>query len=337
MASVATRGDSVRTYLTGAGSDGGAQTDPNAALGNYRSSTEVVSLSATAPVNITGVTVDYVSGKNGEGSGTLTFTSSGQTLQWTPPGGSIGTAVSIGSDGSYLIEGASDACKSLRVTVVAASLPGSNQTDSITLAREYNKQFDNVSSSEATAGDTEYRALMIRNVNAAAISDLAVYIYDRGISDTATSDTYAASGAVTVTVNSTTGYPDSGFITNETSAEKMYYTSKTATTFVVPAAGRAQFGTSAAAGNSADVIAYCPPFQIALEAPSSNHLQTIANESTAPTAVSFSQPTDSASALSIGALAASTNYGIWLKRPVVAGSSSITSLIRDLRYSFGAP
>lgn len=32
----------IKFYLTGAGSDGGAQTDPNAALGDYRSSTEIV-------------------------------------------------------------------------------------------------------------------------------------------------------------------------------------------------------------------------------------------------------------------------------------------------------
>ena len=32
----------IKFYLTGAGSDGGAQADPNAALGNYRSSTEIV-------------------------------------------------------------------------------------------------------------------------------------------------------------------------------------------------------------------------------------------------------------------------------------------------------
>lgn len=32
----------IKFYLTGAGSDDGSQTDPNAALGNYRSSTEIV-------------------------------------------------------------------------------------------------------------------------------------------------------------------------------------------------------------------------------------------------------------------------------------------------------
>lgn len=32
----------IKFYLTGAGSDGGVQTDPNAAFGNYRSATEIV-------------------------------------------------------------------------------------------------------------------------------------------------------------------------------------------------------------------------------------------------------------------------------------------------------
>jgi hypothetical protein len=33
----------IKYYLTGAGSDGATQVDPNAALGSYRSSSEVVS------------------------------------------------------------------------------------------------------------------------------------------------------------------------------------------------------------------------------------------------------------------------------------------------------
>jgi hypothetical protein len=32
----------IKFYLTGAGSDGGVQTDPNASLGNYRSATEII-------------------------------------------------------------------------------------------------------------------------------------------------------------------------------------------------------------------------------------------------------------------------------------------------------
>ena len=336
MAAQKTRGDSLRWYLSGAASDGGSQSDPNASLGNYRSSTEVQMLSTTQPTNITGVVIDYAAGQNGAGSGTLTYTASGTLLQWTAPGGAIGPSVNIGSNGTYVIEDA-DPNKWIRVTVTSGSLPGTNQTDSVPLAAVYNKVFDNVSASEASAGDTEYRALMVKNENAAQVDGAKVYISKRGISNTATTGSYASSGAVTVNVSSTTGFPDSGFIYNSTSGEKMYYTSKGATSFTVPAGGRAQFGTPAAAGNSSDVIQYCPPFEIGLEAPGGGgNIQTIANEGTAPAAVSFSQPTDIGAALSIGNLASAAKYGVWFKRPVTAGSSSITTLARDIVASFGA-
>lgn len=337
MATVATRADSIRTYLTGAGSDGASQSDPNASLGNYRSSTEVVYLNATAPSNVTGVTIDYAGGYNESGTASLKFTHTGSYLQWKAPGSSnYGTLVDVSANGSYLIEDGDDNSKFARVTVVSASLPGSDQTDSIDLTYATNKVFDNVSSSEASAGDTEYRGLMLKNVNSASIDSVTIFCSKRGISNTATSGGYSSSGAVTVNVTSTAGYPDAGFIFNSTSNEKMYYTAKTATSFTVPSGGRAQFGTSAGAGNTSDTIEYCPPFQIALEAPSSSHIQTIANESTAPTGPTFSQPTTVGAGLSIGTMAASALYGIWIKRPVVAGSTPLNSVIKEIEFSFGA-
>lgn len=39
---MAVQSSDIKQYLTGASSDGGVQTDPDASLGNYRSSTEVV-------------------------------------------------------------------------------------------------------------------------------------------------------------------------------------------------------------------------------------------------------------------------------------------------------
>jgi len=52
----------IKFYLSGATSDGGAQADPDAALGNYRSSTLVVGgRELTAPVNITGLSISDIS------------------------------------------------------------------------------------------------------------------------------------------------------------------------------------------------------------------------------------------------------------------------------------
>lgn len=337
MPDAKTRADSLVMYLTGAASDGAAQSDPDAALGNFRGSTAVIGLTVSGITNITGLSNAFASGNNGAGSGTLEFDFSALSLRWTAPSGTAGSWVDVSSNGDYIVEDGTDPNSFLRVTVTAASLPGSDQNDTVVLVDAYNKQFDNVSESEATAGDTEYRALGAMNDNAGTITTVKIWIDDLGIADTTTSATYAASGAVTVTVVSTSGYPDSGYILNEATNEKLYYTSKTATTFVVPSTGRAQFGTSAGAGGGSDAIAYCPPFRIGLEAPSSDAIETIANESTSPSvAVTFSQPMTEAAALVIGNLASGDWYGVWLERIISAGASSIVDLVRGLKFSFGA-
>ena len=52
----------------------------------------------------------------------------------------------------------------LHITVVAASLPGSDQSDTdITIARRANEVHDDISKAEAAAGDTEYRCLYLKN------------------------------------------------------------------------------------------------------------------------------------------------------------------------------
>lgn len=85
--------------------------------------------------NITGALGYHASTNNGAGSGTLTFTydaTNGSTLQWTPPGGSIGEAVKVTEDGKFDVYG-SDTTKFVRVIVTTASLPTSNQTDTVTI------------------------------------------------------------------------------------------------------------------------------------------------------------------------------------------------------------
>jgi len=67
------------------------------------------------------------------GAGTLTYNSANNTLQWTSFGGSIGEAVTVTNDGKYQVFDA-DKNKWVRVIVETASLPGSNQTDTITVS-----------------------------------------------------------------------------------------------------------------------------------------------------------------------------------------------------------
>ncbi len=119
-------------------SGGSSNADPNASLGGVRSSNRILSKSATGISNITGVTIDDAPG-SADGAGTLAFVASGKTLTWTPNGGSAGAAVALSGDGRYAIPGSAGF---LFVTVVDASLPGTNQSDTITVTQLANQLFD---------------------------------------------------------------------------------------------------------------------------------------------------------------------------------------------------
>ncbi len=87
----------------------------------------------TQAVNVTGAILYHVSRGNGTtGTGYLTYTAASQTLQWTPPSGTIGAAVPVTKDGKYQLYGA-DTTKYARVIVTFASLPAGNQVDAITI------------------------------------------------------------------------------------------------------------------------------------------------------------------------------------------------------------
>jgi hypothetical protein len=150
----------IGLYLSG----GAGNTDPNAALGGVISTTRFVSQN-TSGNTIAGVTINDAA-ENTVGSGTLVYTVSGQTLKWTPPGGSQGTAVAVGVNGSYIIRGAGATAGYLRVTVVAASLPASNATNTIVVSSKDNGLFDDVTKAQALAGDTNYRCIYLKNTHA---------------------------------------------------------------------------------------------------------------------------------------------------------------------------
>ena len=127
----------------------------------------------------------------------------------------------------------------------AASLGG---VKSSTAASNY---FDDVSSAEASAGDTEYRCVYVHNAHATlTLIGAKVFIQ----TNTPSSDTDVAIG----------------------------------------------LGSSAINGTE----------------------QTVADESTAPTGVSFSAPTTFAGGLAIGDLAAGAHKAVWVRRTVNAGAAA---------------
>ena len=111
--------------------------------------------------------------------------------------------------------------------------------------------FDDVSSTEASAGDTEYRCVYVHN-NHGTLSLIGAKVFIQ--TNTPSSDTDVAIG----------------------------------------------LGSSAINGTE----------------------QTVANESTAPTGVSFSAPTTFAGGLAIGDLAAGAHKAVWVRRTVNAGAAA---------------
>lgn len=83
---------------------------------------------------------------------------------------------------------------------------------------------------------------------------------------------------------------------------------------------------AAAANGVQGIKLWVPPipglqstYALAAEAPSGNAIQTIANETTAPTGVSWVAAVDEASALSIPQMASTSYKGIWIRRTFPIG------------------
>lgn len=90
------------------------------------------SFTYTEPSTLTGVVIYHVSSSNGAGTGTLTYNAGNKTIQWSPPGTGIGSAVDVSKDGKYQVFGA-DGKKYVRVIVTTASLPVGNTVENIAI------------------------------------------------------------------------------------------------------------------------------------------------------------------------------------------------------------
>lgn len=433
MSEINTRADSVRRYLTGAGSNGGAQTDPTASLGNYRSSTRVGGLGVTRTSAISNITIDYASRKNGVGNGTLTAPTS-NTLTWTPPGGTAGPAVTILNGETKILEGGGTGGASKYIQVSRTSTANLTGTETDALAIAYNGVIGmaNAASSEAAIGSTKYRGEMLLNGNSVDVGILKVFVGTLGTRQTSDSAQLGATGSGTITTTgSFSTWPNSGFARIQQSGgtlrEIVYYTSRTSTSLTISRAittavftgtglddlssggtysggpqtniiveidgegtpdtfqwsldggstwedttvaitgsaqtlqegititfaattghdsgdqwafvahsGRAQLGTTAGAGSSSDTVDTVPGIRLAIESVSSNHIQTIGDEDTEPTGRSWSTGITGATGLSIGTLAASGLYGLWIERTVPYGAVAEPSVENLVEYTFDA-
>jgi len=349
MADEKTGPDSVRVYLTGAASDGGAQTDPDLALGKYRSSTLADFLGVSIADAISGITVDFVSGANGTGDGSLAATGASE-LKWTAPGGSQGDGVTIANGETKIVLDGTDPEKFVRVTRTSAdALSG---TATLTLTDTFNNLigYDNVSAAERAAGDTEYRCLSFKVDAADDIMDLLAWLGTLGTARAVNADG-VSTGADTCTAKSGTfaDWPDSGYVYNTDKDEVAYYSERTSTVLTLPAAGRDvwdETGGGAGVGvawDEDDAIEAVPGLRIGKEAPSAQPSGTFtdktgAGEGSQPAGVTFAHPiaSDDANVIDIGDLDDGYIYGLWLERIIIAGATAEASVLNLVEWTFDA-
>ncbi len=323
-----TRADSLREYLTGAASAGGSQSNPNASFGHFRSSTEAALYGITFTGSITGVVVNYASGGNAEGDGTLTAIDSTH-LSWTPPGAMFpGPSVVFSGTQTLILEGNGVPGQYLRVT---GTTPFSVNNCTVTLTTLYGDvfSFPDVTIAQATSGISQYRATIIQNEASDDVTNFQRCIVPIGTHQVSDVHQLSGSGSGTITTSgSFADWPAAGWCqvrnSGGTLKEVVYYTSRTGTVLTVPSAGRALLGTSATAGAASDLIYAVPGVAIALDTAglqaSGSSIQTIAGETTAPTSVSWNLGITPATGIQEVTFTAGDALGVWYWRHVPAGA-----------------
>lgn len=128
---------------------------------------------------VPGVSILYVAGKNGVGTGLLRTGAGGGTLSWRAPGSSMfGAPVGISADGVLTVEDGEDRDKFLRVRVAAARLNVGAVSAEVRLGDVYDNGLaaTDVTGAEASAGDVKVFALQLHNVSVQTLTDIRVWL-----------------------------------------------------------------------------------------------------------------------------------------------------------------
>jgi len=201
----------------------------------------------------------------------------------------------------------------------------------------------NVSHDEREAGEIKMRCIAIKAHGGNDIINLKVWIGTLGTQRVSDAGQLGASGAGTIeTTGSLADWPDSGFcrITESggTLREIVYYSERTDTVLTVPAAGREQLGTTAAAGAASDTLDAVPGLKIAAETPADGQLSVADDENDTSEVSGFTWKTGitADTGLDIGDLAAGEMAGLWLWLAVVADATVSPSIDNLIQWSFDA-
>lgn len=202
------------------------------AAGNYISAEEMPGLTVDSGAsNITGVTIDFVSHGNTDANGTLSFINSSTSATWQAGADSAaGSAVDISSNGTYTLKSDTEDCF-IEITVVSASLPTSDQSDTIQLSTPSAVIVPNTEAEETVDGFQRHTFGGIKNNAADAMESLKVYV-ENGASTAAATTTTAVKDktAGTLTATSLSNWPTTGWIHNTTENDCAYFYNRSGNT-----------------------------------------------------------------------------------------------------------
>ena len=307
--------------------------------GNWRTSHEIPGLTATGLSNVTGVTIDHAAYMCGAGNGLLEFdVAPTESLRWTAPGDANPGAwvdVSGAGAGTQYELYSEDPDNFLEVTVVFASLPVGDQSDTIALAQPEGIVIPDFEGYEFDgANKTRYHLIPIKNNDGAdTMTDLHVWVVPStdGTDSTTTTTRDATAGALGIT--SAADWPDRSFwVYNSTRTDCRFVFYRSGNTCYCAAAGAGLRGLAAAAWQIGDSVEVMPEYDIGLDAPAVGQFESPANEITAPGGVAFSSPDDYATGLDIGALAAGGIYGVWTRETIVDEAHARASVAPPLYF-----
>lgn len=321
--------DSLRLYLSGAGSDGAAQTVFANCLGGYRSSTEAVRTAVQELPPLAGITIDIASGnlagRNQIGS-LLAF--SADSLKFAAPGGTFGEEVIINNGDQVTLRDGNDSSQWIRVSrTSSADLRGIAQ---LVFTSQYNNQFgmEDIANAASVSGEDFYRATFATNVSNSRTHTATFFLGQLGTAVSGLSTGLASSGAGTIVAaaDSFADWPHQGWCRIETNADSLreivYYSSRTLDTLTVPSYGREVLGSTAAATQTTDNLYAVPGIRIAWEDADpvvAGDVQTIADVNTAPTSVSWKTGITNATGISSQELEPQEQGAIWMHLEIPPG------------------
>lgn len=333
-----TEADALLMYLTGASSDGGSQDDPDASLGNYRSSSLGGQPGFLVDNPIPGLKIERIGMGNGFGIGTLEAFDNNK-IRWTAPDDTVGAYDTIANGQTrMLISGSGQTTQ--YIVVSCHTDQGLSGSASITIVPTYNNVIG-MSNIPSGSSSDKVRCVALKNVGSRKIKSIKIWLATLATQQISDDGQLGGSGAGSIeTTGSFSDWPDTGFCritqSNGTLREIVYYQSKTDTVLSIPANGRGLLGTSASAGAATDKLDCVPGLKIATELPVSDQFTEASDEydTAAVSGLGWSTGITKETGLYVSSLDDGDMIGLWLWLAVVNGRIAAPLLENTILWEF---